>query len=407
MYGALRLLYPPPTHLDTAEIQVLLLCAQRQLDSSQLRKLCVLLDAPFEWETLVEMAVYHKVFPLVYWNLHRHAAEKVPANILHELQQLFYENVMYNMRAQVEAGRALRELQAEGVKVLLFKGPVLASKLYGGGALREYKDFDLLVQPADMPTAREVLARLNYLPMTPKNTVDTAGKNNRHNADDGIFHQSFIQPQYQLELEVHWAFGSALVPDPLDEQNYWDNLKPFATEQLYAYTLPWDDQFLMLCMHGAKHRWHRLKWLGDIVEFCRAFPEFDWDSLLKNAQALRMKRIVLLNLWLAQHLFDVQLPPIIQQHLRQARYIEALGRYCSGWIFAQSDVGIIAQLRLFFYTVLRRESFRDWLPYLTHVVTHERSKEGRIFTLIVASAILCVVTILAIHSGRLRARNFK
>ena len=62
------------------------------------------------------------------------------------------------------AAETIEALRAAGVRSILLKGPALAGWLYGDGALREYGDCDLLVDPADTDRAAVVLRELGFRP---------------------------------------------------------------------------------------------------------------------------------------------------------------------------------------------------------------------------------------------------
>src|SRR2546427_4885417 len=63
------------------------------------------------------------------------------------------------------AAEAIEALRAAGIRSILLKGPALAGWLYGDGALREYDDCDLLVDPADTGVAAVVLRELGFQPL--------------------------------------------------------------------------------------------------------------------------------------------------------------------------------------------------------------------------------------------------
>ena len=67
-------------------------------------------------------------------------------------------------RAKLDATAAdvFAAFAATGIDALLLKGPALAQMLYAEGEARGYSDVDLLVAPADLGRAREVLARAGY-----------------------------------------------------------------------------------------------------------------------------------------------------------------------------------------------------------------------------------------------------
>jgi hypothetical protein len=68
------------------------------------------------------------------------------------------------LRASVDAVTAevVRALQADGVRALLLKGPVLVALLYGDDSTRSYLDADLLVAPPDHARAARCLTRLGF-----------------------------------------------------------------------------------------------------------------------------------------------------------------------------------------------------------------------------------------------------
>lgn len=53
-------------------------------------------------------------------------------------------------------------LHDDGVRPILLKGPALTSWLYGHSSSRMYVDTDLLVSPAELPTAERCLSRLGF-----------------------------------------------------------------------------------------------------------------------------------------------------------------------------------------------------------------------------------------------------
>ena len=71
------------------------------------------------------------------------------------------------------AAEAIVALRDAGVRSILLKGPALARWLYGDGALREYDDCDLLVDPRDVKVAGEALARLGFAPLLERSDAYT------------------------------------------------------------------------------------------------------------------------------------------------------------------------------------------------------------------------------------------
>ena len=89
-------------------------------------------------------------------------------------------------------------------------------------------------------------------------------------------------------------------------------------------TLAPPDLLLTLFVHGAKHGWTRLAWLCDVAELLRKHQDLDWDSLLAQARALGIERIVHLGLNLVADKLDVGLPREIGDRLEQDRVAKQL-----------------------------------------------------------------------------------
>jgi hypothetical protein len=56
---------------------------------------------------------------------------------------------------------------------------------------------------------------------------------------------------------------------------------------------------VILCLHGAKHGWERLKWVFDIAGILRRHPDFDWAALHRLARAYGCRKMIALGLNLA------------------------------------------------------------------------------------------------------------
>ncbi len=81
---------------------------------------------------------------------------------------------------------------------------------------------------------------------------------------------------------------------------------------------------LFLCVHGAKHMWSRLMWLGDVGRLAQA--GVDWTAVMKLASETRCERPVLLGLLLANDLLDAPVPEDILERARGERVVTAHAR---------------------------------------------------------------------------------
>ena len=74
------------------------------------------------------------------------------------LERCYYTDAARNVRLNDEMQRLLTLFEANHIRALPFKGPVLAQQLYGNIALRTMADLDFLVHEADLRNAKEMLA---------------------------------------------------------------------------------------------------------------------------------------------------------------------------------------------------------------------------------------------------------
>jgi hypothetical protein len=74
--------------------------------------------------------------------------------------------VVQRLASDAATAEVVSAIQAAGVRVVLFKGPVIERWLYTDGTRREYGDIDLLVAPDRFPRAEQVLGELGFDMMT-------------------------------------------------------------------------------------------------------------------------------------------------------------------------------------------------------------------------------------------------
>jgi hypothetical protein len=81
---------------------------------------------------------------------------------------------------------------------------------------------------------------------------------------------------------------------------------------------------LLLCAHGAKHRWWQLRWICDIAEYLRRQPELDCPAILALARRTGNERVLRLGLLLAHDLLGCAAPAEIVQRARADRVVVSL-----------------------------------------------------------------------------------
>ena len=162
----------------------------------------------------------------------------------------------------------LDAFEAEGIAAVPLKGPVLAESLYPDPVLRPFSDLDFLVRKQDVPAALRVLTREGYrLGRTSRAAAF------RHAARvsncELLFHQEGMP-----RVDLQWEIGPADYPFRFDPEILWRSLHRTRIAGREVPSLSPEVLLLFLCVHGAKHLWSRLQWLGDVARLVRISTGF-------------------------------------------------------------------------------------------------------------------------------------
>lgn len=283
--------------------------ALEEVDRQRARE--VLRRRDIRWVYLMRIAGYHGVQPLLYNYLRRVEADLIDEDALHTLRAVVGARSAHSMVLERELGRLAGLFAEIGVPLLAIKGPVLAQSVYKSIALRPFVDLDLVIRHSDFERVEELLSHENYA-STPL----------------GSFQKSsylFIHGQYTfwrriaamgataIVLDIH----TAIMPPGYSYTEDFDDLYARSIVLSMAGTdvhaLEREDLLQVLCYHGLKNRWDRLKYICDVAEFLRAYPDLDWDTVYARAQDMHSERVLRLGLLLAYRLLRAPLPSEIER----------------------------------------------------------------------------------------------
>jgi hypothetical protein len=267
-----------------------------------------LLREEVDWEVLFLALPRHGVLPLLHHRLEAAGGEHLPPGVRERLRDYYLRNARRNMVLCAELARLVDLLQAEGMPVIPFKGPLLAVVAHGDPALREFGDLDLLVHPADAPRARAVLERTGYRLKEALSTFEA-------DAVVGSYYTYELErPDIGLDLELHWGLSEGVFPFPVTLSELWEHRTEVeCLGRTYAH-IAGVDLLPYLCAHGSKHCWERLECVVDLAAvLARATP--DWEALLHRIETRGGARMVLLGLLLARELLGAELPERVNREI--------------------------------------------------------------------------------------------
>jgi hypothetical protein len=287
----------------TREIQFVLECARPTPEPARIREL---LRQPLDWDAVLLAAQTHDLSALLYWRL---KDEPVPPAALAAWRAAFQRNCDRNLRLLRELIQAAQALERCGIPVLVLKGPVLATMLYGHAGLRECVDLDLLVRWRSVAPARRTLCAMGYrtIPQANDRLERTFARYNGQMA--------LRSEDRDATVDLHWRLAPANLGIRFQVDPSAGRLRQVAIGGATLRTLNVEDTLLLTAIHGGKHGWTTLAWVVDLAAMIDASPP-DWDRVWNTAKAARAGRMLLVALALAHDLLAAPLPAEMAARIR-------------------------------------------------------------------------------------------
>jgi len=292
-------------------LEIIILCARDDLSSGQITRLKELCREQGDWHGVYDLAMQHRVLPLVYRNLSKYCSDSVPPEILEQGKQLYRNNGARNLMMTGYLARVLALLKKHDMPAMPFKGPVLAIDLYGDSALRTFGDIDVLIQRDHLLHAVNVLAAEGFLPSFPLN-------------DQQLLRLSETDNEYPLlhktrgiSLDLQWEITGGYFPSQMTFEDLYRNHKTMEIggEELAVFSD--EDLLFYLCVHGNQHTWKQLDHICCIAGLIARSPDLDWNAVFQTAARYKGLRMLCIGLLLARHLFDTVLPEQFSIRLRE------------------------------------------------------------------------------------------
>jgi len=359
------------------EVELLLICARALGDGSVEPSLRRLLRSKLDWPYLIATASQHGLLPVLCQQLQ--VLNFVPSSesITAQLDQYFRANTLHNLFLSIELLKLLEMFATNGIRAVAFKGPLLALLAYGSISLREFTDLDILIAKEDVAHAKELLSSRAYHPHVPMSeTQEQAGL---HLGCERVF----VRADRAVALDLHWNFAVKGFSFSPDLSGIWTRLQPMYFGGQTILTLARSDLLLLLCVHGAKHRWKRLEWITSVAGLLRRSPQIDWQTIMRHARRSGAERMLFLGIQLAKDLSHVSLPDHVSQWTAAHPVVERLARDIRRELFTSEELSIYAADKLAFL-LQTKERLRDKLRYgyyLTRLTLTPTSKDRALLPL--------------------------
>jgi len=296
-----------------SEIELLLCCARTSLDSEKTVRIKSLLKKNMDWQCLLDTAVRNGVMPLLYRTLKEVSSEEIPHSFMKDLEELYNANARRNLFLTGELLKLLHLFEEHKIPAIPYKGPAIASSVYGDLALRQFSDLDILIKRQDVLKAGDILVSFGYRPQSeiPMRNLGAYLKSQ--------YELPFSRHDGKIIVELQWEIVPRYFNFPIASLQLWDCVVKNGSG---LPSIPFEDTLLILCVHGTKHLWSILAWVCDIAELIR--KELDWELVMYQAKKLGIQRILFLGLFLANDLLTAPLPDRALNHIEKDPLVRVL-----------------------------------------------------------------------------------
>ncbi len=347
--------YSPVNTTTCTEDALLICCARVSLTDEIQDRLDQLLRQPIDWQRVMDRSWWHRIRPLTYRHLSDQKAGLVPTACLKVLGEHARELELRNVNLMKMQQHVAALFEQSSVPMLVFKGPTLAVDAYGDLKLRECGDLDMLIHRDDFPKVKQLLTADGFECLW--DDLDSERKRQ-------VFACEFRREG--VELDMHWDLAPDWHNFNVDFNHLWESGLPFESHCQFSRKLRPEDAIEVLCMHGSRHWWERLRWICDIAELVNSGLITDWNRVESTATAGRCHRSVCLGLWLASDLLDAKLPSEIHHKLDRSAVIKRLAAQVGVWLGSAEQAAEVRKLpERFMFRMRICDRLRDRIPQIT------------------------------------------
>ena len=319
----------------------------------------VIEEEDVDWNFLLQLAAWHRVTPLLYRSLHNAGLRAAPVPVLSQIEVYVRSAAGHSLFLTGELLRLLKRLEAQGIPAIPFKGPALASLLYGDPALRHFDDIDILVRQEGYPSAKRLLLSLGYQPkyQLTKRQEKAYLQSHHHK------HFTLTRGDMRVDVELHWSIVPEDFPFHQDWEGVWERCERISFAGMTVDSLAPEDLLLFLCVHGSRHLWSRLQWICDVAQLVKCRETMDWGRVVKQANTSGGWRMFLLGIFLANDVLGMPLPHELGQEIRHDSQVAKLANRVR-WQLFEGPLVIVKPWKETFFRLQLIDRARNRIAYL-------------------------------------------
>ena len=270
-------------------------------------RICELAEQELDWSAVLDLSSRHGVSPLLD-DVLQNAEIDAPHSITQQLREQCKTRALKNLDHVGQLHRIIRRLRDENIPVMAYKGPVVGHVGYTKLGQRWFNDLDLLISPARILDARDVLREIGFT------QVNLVGVPPERLVEDPIFRwggEFHFTKDSAIPVELRHQFVGKNADDQRTFYDLWDSRTSYTIANKEIPALSPEDRMVVLLAHGTKHGWNRLSWICDIALLSQ--QAIDWDDVLEKSEKYGWKNAILLGLAVTAEFTDIELPASIRQ----------------------------------------------------------------------------------------------
>jgi hypothetical protein len=296
-----------PSNLSTQlptykpEIEILLCCTNIRTDTAKPQRIESLLQKDIDWNYLFKQACQQGVFLLLYQNLLKYYPQSIPKNIQPQLQAYSQIKTTRNLFLSKKLCQIIKLFKNNNIKVIPFKGAVLAASAYRDLTLKEFCDIDLIIKQEDFSRVKDILTSQDYQPRNQQQ----------------LWGQVFTNKDDSIHIDIHWQLAPSCFPYRVDFEQLWQRCETVSILNQQVTNFSAEDSLLILCLQivkDAHYRQEKLKQVYDIAQLINN-SKLDWKVVIQRARDLGSERLLLFGLGIANRLLKVEIPQELQQKI--------------------------------------------------------------------------------------------
>lgn len=239
-------------------------------------------------------------------------AQLFDAQVVANMLSLYHTEMLQNLYLEHALQDLLHVFNEAKIPLLLFKGPALAYHYYPQPHLRTYHDIDVLILPADLERAHDLLLRqgFKFYEEFRSNVTDETRSGYNYLLKPG---DSWLE----MLVELHTAPHASDIGSRFDVPALWKEAEATTLLDEPILMMSHIDHLLYLCWHYRFHGFTRLLWFYDIVVIVRAAQTgMDWAELARQAHKFNLATTLYYLLLWCRDLFHVPVPERVFRMLR-------------------------------------------------------------------------------------------